>query len=830
MHLIRLIALALICTLSSVATPAQTQQTPATSEAAGASSQSTAPDYESWRRFAQQAEDWLDGRPVTNERLAELRVELVAFRTRFLAAQDANQTRIASLREQIAALGPAPEEGATEAPEIAERRAELAEQLTALQAPGIAAQEAFRRADGLIRQIDTTLRERDAEALLTLWPSPVNPVNWVAAADAVWGTSFVVITQVMGVTDDPARMRELRSNAPVTLLLLLVSGFVLFRGRRWIEQIVARWLSDGGSRRGKRALARLLSLTQIIVPVTAVVAISIALEISSLLGSASEAVSAGLVAAGLAYFSARWAGRQAFPVEESRSAPLQLPAARRREGRVWTNMIGAAIAVSAVVEEFFPVENNSDAANAVLAFPILVFIGLVLVRIGMLLGQHNKVTEGADAREARFLDRMISVVGKVLMIIGVGAPIFAAVGYVQASQALIYPAVGSLGLMVVLLFLMQLDEDVYCVVTKTEEDPEAALIPSLFNFALVILSLPVFALIWGVRPTELLEFWQMLREGFRIGDTRISPTNILSFVIVFSIGYLITRILQGALESSVLPKTSIDKGGQKAIISGTGYVGIFVAALVAISTAGIDLSGLAIVAGALSVGIGFGLQNIVSNFISGVILLIERPVAEGDWIEVGGTMGTVRSISVRSTVIETFDRTDVIVPNAELIQGTVTNWTRYNSLGRITIPVGVAYGSDTRKVARILKEIGENEPLALIDPAPQVHFVDFGADSLNFELRMVLSDVSFGMSVRTELRHQITERFKEEGIEIPFAQRDIWLRNPEALRGEAPPEKVEPPRDPRDENARTEMVRDEVLDAAESDGDAGGEGDGDGDR
>ncbi|MCC5956348.1 MAG: mechanosensitive ion channel family protein [Natronohydrobacter sp.] len=823
MHLIRFLALALLCTFSGVATPSQAQDPSSTIAQLSGPAQSQAPDYEAWRSFAQRAEQQLDGRPITSEQLAELRAELVVFRTRFLTAQDVNQTRISSLREQIAALGPAPEEGASEAPEIAERRAELAEQLTALQAPGIAAQEAFRRADGLIRQIDTTLRERDAEALLTLWPSPVNPVNWVAAADAVWGTSFVFATQVLGLVDDPARLREFRSNLPVSLLLLVVSFFVLFRGRHWIEQIVARWLSDGGSRRGKRVLARLLSLTQIIVPVTAVLAISIALELSSLLGTASDAVTTGIVVAGLAYFTARWAGRQVFPMEDSVHAPLQLPATRRREGRFWTNMIGAALAVSSLVEEFFPVETNSDAANAVLSFPILVFIGLVLFRIGMLLGQHNKTPQSEAPREARFLDRLISVLGKATMIIGVGAPFFAAIGYVQAAEALIYSTLGSLGLMVVLLFLMQIDEDIYAVVTKSEDDAETALIPSLFNFALVILSLPVFALIWGVRPTELMEFLQVLREGFRIGDTRISPTHILSFVIVFSIGFVLTRILQGALESSVLPKTKIDKGGQKAIISGTGYVGIFIAALVAISTAGIDLSGLAIVAGALSVGIGFGLQNIVSNFISGVILLIERPVAEGDWIEVGGTMGTVRSISVRSTVIETFDRTDVIVPNADLIQGTVTNWTRYNSLGRITIPVGVAYGADTRKVARILQEIGENEPLALVDPAPQVHFIDFGADSLNFELRMVLSDVSFAMSVRTELRHQIVERFKEEGIEIPFAQRDIWLRNPEALRGEPPEPKVEAPRDPRDVEARTEMVRDEILDSVDSD--AGFDGD-----
>lgn len=812
----------LICVLALFST-APLAQTPAQISGATQSGNS-APDYDIWRSFAQNAERLLDQRMLSNEALDELRAELVTFRARFLAAQDANQSRIANLREQIAALGPAPEEGGTEAPEIAERRVELAEQLAELQAPGIAAQEAFRRADGLIRQVDTIRRERDAEALLALWPAPINPVNWVIAADAVWGRTFTLLTQIIGATEDPARMREFRSNLPVSLMLLVFSGFILWRGRGWIEKVVARLLDEGSSRRSKRVFARLMSLAQIIVPGAGLFALIYALELTALFGDIGSELAWAFAYGGVSYFAARWAGRQVFPLSDFSSASLRLPSPRRREGRFWANMIGAALAIYAVLIAFFPPADHSDAANAVIIFPVLVLSGLVLFRIGMLLNQHNTDAENMQA-ETRFFDRMVPVLGKIVMAVGIGAPVFAAIGYVQAAQALLFPTIISLGLIVVLLFLMELDDDIYCVVTKTrEEDADTGLIPSLINLALVILSLPIFALIWGVRPTELLEFWQVFSEGFRIGETRISPNNILSFVIIFSIGYMITRILQGALESTVLPKTKIDKGGQKAIISGTGYVGIFLAALVAISTAGIDLSGLAIVAGALSVGIGFGLQNIVSNFISGLILLIERPVAEGDWIEVGSTMGTVRSISVRSTVIETFDRTDVIVPNADLISGTVTNWTRYNSQGRIIIPVGVAYGSDTRKVARILQEIAENEPLALLDPAPQVHFVDFGADSLDFEVRMVLSDVGFGLSVRTELRHQIAERFKEEGIEIPFAQRDIWLRNPEALRGEPP---AAPGQQPlaKDETAqRTKMRYNEI------DSDAGGGDDPDGSR
>ena len=788
---------------------------------AQSSQQVVAPNYDEWRVFAERAERLIDLQFTSDEVLAELRAELVVFRGRFLAAQDANATRIVSVREQVAALGPPPEDGQSEAEEVAARRAELGEQLTQLQAPGIAAQEAFRRADGLIRQIDLIARERQAEALLTLWPSPLNPVNWVAAVDAVWGTVFTFGTQVLGALEDPAHQREFRSNLPVVGFLFLVAGFVLLRGRAWIERLVGRLLDEEGDRKSKRLLAQIMSLTQIIVPVAAVAALSTALVLTSLTGEIGAALGTALVQAGIGYFTARWAGRQLFPVHESRRAPLQLPASRRREGRFMANLAGLFIGLNVIISTLFDPLRQSDAANAVIAFPLMVLAGVVLFRLGTLLSRHFMLVS-ADSTETRFFDRIVGVLGKLAMIIGIGAPVIAAVGYVQAAQALLYPSIVSLGLITLLLFLTQLVDDIFDLVTHRGPDDPAALIPALIGFAIVLVSLPLFAMIWGVRATELLEIWQVLREGFRVGETRISPTNILSFLLVFSIGYVATRMVQGALGSGVLPKTKIDKGGQKAIISGTGYVGIFLAALIAISTAGIDLSGLAIVAGALSVGIGFGLQNIVSNFISGLILLIERPVAEGDWIEVGTTMGTVRSISVRSTVIETFDRTDVIVPNADLISGTVTNWTRYNSMGRIIIPVGVAYGSDTRKVARILKEIGDAEPLALLDPEPQVHFVDFGADSLDFELRLVLSDVGFGMSVRTELRHQIAERFKAEGIEIPFAQRDIWLRNPEALRGEASVAAVETPRDPRDENARTKMRYDEIGDADPGGGDSDG--------
>jgi small-conductance mechanosensitive channel len=716
-------------------------------------------NYDDWEAMAERAEAEIANRNTSTDRLELIRSQLAQWRAALLDAQSANSARITTLRQQLEALGPAPAEGETEVEEISKRRQELASQLVRLQAPGIAAEEAYRRANGLIAEIDRTLRDRQADELLQLWPSPVNPTNWPEAAIGLSDTLLRLWDEAATTWTDRNRRAELFDNMPLILILLVVALALVVYVRRWIEGFAERLLT-GASARGRNVWSLLASTGGVILPTLGMVALAAAFVASGMPGEIGIQITAALPMVGFTIFSAAWLGRRAFPVTQGDDAVLPLPPERRAEGRFLGVMMGLVLAADQLRFAAMDAQAYSDATTAVMSFPILLTGGLILLRVGRVIRRTQELADRSYAL------RLLALLARGLAVIGIAGPVLAAFGYVQAASALVYPSILSLGLITLLFILQRLIGDAWAMILKADEKGRDALIPVLAGFAMTLASLPVFALIWGARASDLTELWARFSEGFTMGATRISPTNFMVFAIVFVIGYMLTRLFQGALRTSILPKTSMDQGGQTALVAGIGYVGIFLAALIAVRSAGLDLSGLAIVAGALSVGIGFGLQNIVSNFISGIILLIERPVSEGDWIEVGGVQGRVRSISVRSTRIETFDRNDVIVPNADLITGQVTNWTRFNLSGRLIVPVAVAQGSDTRKVERILREVAEAQPLAILNPPPLIVFMGYTATQLNFEIRVILRDVNFSLSVRSDINHQVLQRLAAEEIHI----------------------------------------------------------------
>ncbi len=299
----------------------------------------------------------------------------------------------------------------------------------------------------------------------------------------------------------------------------------------------------------------------------------------------------------------------------------------------------------------------------------------------------------------------------------------------------------------------------------------------LTNILVLVVGIPVLLLQWGGRQDEIFGAAKALFTGFSVGGVEISLTRILFALIVFVLIVAGTRLVQRWFEGKILSRTHLDAGVKNSIRSGLGYLGYFLAGVVGISWAGFNLSNLALIAGALSVGIGFGLQNIVNNFVSGIIMLIERPIKVGDIINVGGAEGFVRKINVRATELETFDRQSVIIPNSEVINTSVGNWMHVDHMRRIIIRVGVAYGSDVELVRDVLLGTLNNDSRVASHPAAFVYFADFGASSLDFELRFFVRDLMDLIVVETDTRFAIDKAFRENNIEIPFPQTDLHLRS-----------------------------------------------------
>ncbi|MCZ4354030.1 DUF3772 domain-containing protein [Roseovarius aestuarii] len=740
-------------------------------------------DYEGWQRVALRAEQAIDSARASTTALEELRNQLVVWRDSFFAAQSANSTAIASATSQLKALGAEPVDGTSESAEIALQRAALTAQLTALREPVQRAQLAYSQADGYIRGIDTIIRKRQTAELLERGPSPINPKNWPDGVNAILQTFDGVHDEIATGWGSAVQRAELKNNLP-SIIFLAVVGFVLMiRGRFWVELFVRHGLPQrAGS--VQWIISLVISLGEIVVPFIGFVLFTKAMYTSGLVGLRGELILESAVPTFFIALTARWLALRCFPRLETFRLPLALNTSDRRAGRLYGGALGFVIAMFFFITDIADSSGWSDAAVNVVVFPVIVVAGLLLLRLARLLGNHSR-NAGTDELNETYRNRLTRLLAKLLAALAVVSPVLASIGYITAATAMMLPSLLSLMVFAALLVVQRTITEVYTLISRNREGAADELIPVLLSFVIVVLSVPIFALIWGARVADLSEMWTRFTKGVTVGDMTISPSIFLTLALIFAAGFVTTRLLQGTLKNTVLPKTKMDAGGRDAIVSGVGYIGLFLAALIAVTSAGIDLSSLAYVAGALSVGIGFGLQNIVSNFVSGIILLIERPIGQGDWIEVNGQHGTVREISVRSTRIETFDRSDLIIPNSDLISGTVTNYTRGNTVGRCVLSVGVSYSSDTEKVQEILLEIASANPMVLINPPPSVIFKSFGADAFEFEIRMILRDINWIMNVTSEVNHAIAKRFAAEGIEIPFAQRDMWLRNPEALLSQA---------------------------------------------
>jgi small-conductance mechanosensitive channel len=284
---------------------------------------------------------------------------------------------------------------------------------------------------------------------------------------------------------------------------------------------------------------------------------------------------------------------------------------------------------------------------------------------------------------------------------------------------------------------------------------------------------------FGVLDPMLATVGAILARHWTVGSVQLSLGDLLAFGVTLWIASLVSRFIRFVLQEDVLPRIALARGVAGAVSMVVHYTVLGIGFVFAIAAAGIDLSRLALLVGAFGVGLGFGLQTVVNNFVSGLILLFERPIQVGDTIQVGELLGEVTRIGIRASRVRTFDGAEVIVPNGQLISSEVVNWTLSDRLRRLEVDIGVAYGTDPKPVLEILVDAAKGQSGVLPDPEPHSLFRGFGDSSLDFTLRFWTADFENFLRVKSQVTVAVNDAIVEAGIEIPFPQRDLHVRSVE---------------------------------------------------
>lgn len=450
----------------------------------------------------------------------------------------------------------------------------------------------------------------------------------------------------------------------------------------------------------------------------------------------------------------------------------------------WLVRLATAMAIVLGLNTFFSVVNDQMGSPLSItiarSFIAAIIIGLLLIMIGVV--RPFRDAQGRWRRWPQWLRLLLFAIGSLTIVAAllgyIGLAMFVSIQVVVTGTLLLTAYIGFLSARAIGAEGGFADTvfgrwAVRRGMNETTLDQLGLVVSTAINLLIVAIFLPLTLFMWGFQLGDLRAWAYRLATGIQIGSITISLTGILTGIFVFVAGYFLTRWFQSWLDGSVMARGKVDLGVRNSIRTVVGYAGLALAAVIAVSAAGIDLSNLALIAGGLSLGIGFGLQNVVSNFVSGLILLAERPFKAGDWIVAGDVSGTVKKISVRATEIETFQRQTMILPNSQLINAAVGNWTHRNKLGRMDIKVNLAYGTEVRRAHQVMLEIAKSHPMVLKNPEPFVLFANFGAAALEFEIRVFLADILNSNVVQNDIRFAVLERFGQEHIEIPSTPRAV---------------------------------------------------------
>jgi potassium-dependent mechanosensitive channel len=643
-------------------------------------------------------------------------------------------TPLDAAKAQLNLLGPAPGAGQPPEPEqIAHSRAELDYRLGLLSAAEAGTKSANLRIDHLFNTIEDIRRRNFASILLQPIPGVYAYETWSRLPDYV-PMALERLRDLVGAWwEGVADGQEVARNGVEASLLFLALSFASWRGVRRLRH----WQGDCEPPFWRRASSAAGVVLLRALPVTAPVVFAYAMLAAEqrlpdrldwlFYVTAQMAVIiftvAALVTTTLAPRAPAW-----------RLIPVSDAGARRLCGLII--LLAFVYGLTTLLYTITRLVQAPFALTIAVALPSsLLLAGLIVAILRTPLGSETAAAPSM---------RLFRAVRAVVWIIVAAIVACALAGYLPLARFLAQQLVVT-GSILALIYLLLLWVDGFAkIVTddnavgsrwleergqleRSRREQLALPISLLLKLAVLVLSVPFIMLQWGYTWPDIQDWYRQLFFGFHIGNTQVTFGALLASIIVFGLGYAAARLFQGWLDVQVLQPSGISGGVRHSIRTGVGYVGILIAALAAFSYAGFNLSSLAIVAGAFSIGIGFGLQNLVNNFVSGLILLAERPIRVGDLVVVGGEEGYVRKISVRSTEIETFDRAHVLIPNSSFVSDKVKNWTLRNSVRRVAISVGTAYACNPRQVREVLLKVARNNPDVLHTPEPVVDLREFGA-------------------------------------------------------------------------------------------------------
>ncbi len=737
--------------------------------------------------------------PLTDKLAGQIRSQVERTLGDLDGVKDDIRRLLAPVRTQLAAMGPAPEEGQpAETGQVARERDRLNERAAELE--GLLRQAETIKAHGevVLRQLSLERSATVAAELLQRGPSPLSLEVWRKGLQEASAIASELAHRPI-LWWQAARPAVVGWKPYLTVALALIITLAL--GALIRHRLKARYgqRSDIETPSYPRAVmaAAIVGLTDSLIPAASAYVLLLLLHQTGLVPDESAPLARGIAMAIIFYSIVGQCARAVLAPQKPQWAIVPLDADRARKAGLHTKFLVAWLSLGTAIwiatEPFRPASAEVSMLFALLGNGITACF--MLPFLGNWLWKQDKPSESDDGESPATSQLPLL---RLFIILAVAAiPLSALLGYANLS----YQVASGVALTAILiggLLLARTMSNAFVnaifapagnggwisnqlEITENGSQSIGFWFGLLIDFGLLLLGLPLLLLVWGVPETVIAYGAAEFMQGFTVGGMTFQPVSFFWAVVIFALALIAFRFLRKLLNQRVLSRTRLDVGARHSISAALGYVGFFIALMLAVATMGLDLSNIAIIAGALSVGIGFGLQNVVNNFVSGLLLLIERPIKVGDWIVVGGYEGTVKRISVRSTELETFDRAEVIVPNSELVSAPVVNWTHKTRIVRVTIPVGVAYGSDTRLVEKLLLDCAKDHPDVLSYPAPFVVFMAFGDSSLDFQLRVYARDTNYFMTVTSDLHFAIDKAFRENNVEIPFPQRDLHVKNPERV-------------------------------------------------